>query len=66
MSVELTEPQLRALDTGGDTARFIDPRTRTAYRLVPVRPLVEDDEEQQAIIRRIAQRNALARAAGEP
>ena len=67
MSIELTEPQLRALDAGGEAIRLVDPRTNSEYRLVPVPPTPDPaDDRDQTAARRIARRNAAGRAAGEP
>jgi hypothetical protein len=71
MAIELTEQQQQALDTLGESPRVIDPRTHTAYVLVPaaeyetVRELLEDDRHQRAI-RAVALRNAAGRAIEEP
>ena len=67
MSIELTESQQHALDQEGAAVRVVDPRTNAGYVLVPadefesVREVVEDDRRQRAI-RRVASRNAAARA----
>ncbi len=71
MSIELTEPQQRALDAEGGAARVVDPRTNTHYVLVPVRETedareVLDDERRQAAVRRVGRRNAVGRMEGEP
>jgi hypothetical protein len=66
MSVELTGPQLRALDADGPATRFIDPRTSAEYRLVPVLAGVSDDDPTPEAVRCIARRNAVGRAADEP
>ena len=71
MPIELTEQQQQALDTLGETPRVIDPRTSTAYVLVPaadyeaVRELPEDERRQRAI-RAVALRNAAGRMNEEP
>lgn len=71
MSVELTEPQQRAMDAEGRTVRFTDPRTNDEYVLVPVREFeaiqgVLEDERRQRAIRRIGRRNAAGRMRDEP
>ena len=71
MNIELTEGQQRTLDAEGEAVRVVDPRTNAGYVLVPadefasVREAVEDDRRQRAI-RRVAVRNAAARAGDEP
>lgn len=67
MSIQLTPQQQQALDTREDgPPRVIDPRTNTAYILVPevdyeaVRQLLEDERRQQAI-HAVALRNAAGR-----
>ena len=71
-SIQLTPEQQRALDNTGSTPpRIVDPRTDTAYILVPeveyesMRDLVEDERTEQAI-RGVALRNAAARMDEEP
>ena len=67
MAIELTEQQQHDLDTLEGVPRVIDPRTRTAYVLVPagdyeaVQELLEDERRQRAI-RAVALRNAAGRA----
>jgi hypothetical protein len=69
--IELTEPQQRLLDTTAEPSVVIDPRTNEAYVLVrlaefhAIRELVEA-EAAQAIIHRIAKRNALGRMDDAP
>jgi PHD/YefM family antitoxin component YafN of YafNO toxin-antitoxin module len=67
MSVELTREQQEALDhQGRSPQRVVDPRTHTAYVLVPeeeyamLRELLEDDQREQAI-HAVALRNAADR-----
>jgi hypothetical protein len=67
VSIELTREQQEALDHQGRTPqRIVDPRTRTAYVLVPerkcemLRELFEDERREQAI-RAVALRNAANR-----
>ena len=67
MSITLTPDQQRALDNeGGRPQRVIDPRTDTAYVLVPedeyeaMRELL-DDERREQVIHATALRNAAAR-----
>ena len=67
MSVELTPEQQAALDDQGrHPRRLVDPRTRTAYILVPeneyeaMREFVEDQRREHAI-HAVALRNAAAR-----
>ena len=70
MAIELTEQQQHDLDTLGGAPSVIDPRTRTAYVLVPaaeyeaVRELLEDERRQRAI-RAVALRNAAGRVLEE-
>lgn len=56
MSIELTREQQDALDhEGRSPQRVVDPRTHTAYVLVPeneyaiLRALLEDEKREQAI-----------------
>jgi hypothetical protein len=72
MPIELTEQQQQSLDAAEELpATVIDPRTRTAYVLIPaleydtVREILEDERQQRAI-RMIARRNAIARMDEEP
>jgi hypothetical protein len=67
MSIELTREQQDALDKQGQTPqRLIDPRTHTAYVLVPeneyetMREIVEDERREHAI-HAVALRNAADR-----
>lgn len=67
MDIQLTPQQQQALDTQEDRPpRVIDPRTNTAYILVPevdyeaVQELLEEERRQQAI-HAIALRNAVGR-----
>jgi len=67
MDIQLTPQQQQALDTQKDRhPRVIDPRTNTAYILVPevdyeaVRELLEEERRQQAI-HAVALRNAMGR-----
>jgi hypothetical protein len=67
MSIELTPEQQQALDNQGRSAqRVIDPRTDTAYILVPeveyeaMRELLEDERREQ-VIHAVALRNAASR-----
>jgi hypothetical protein len=67
MPIELTEQQQQSLDTTGEApARVVDPRTSTAYVLVPegeyeaVREALEDERRQRAI-RAVGRRNAIGR-----
>ena len=66
-NIELTREQQRALDSQGrKPQRVIDPRTDTAYVLVPeneyeaMRELLDDERREQAI-HAVALRNAAAR-----
>jgi hypothetical protein len=72
MTIDLTEPQQKALDAGGATPpRIRDPRTKAEYVLVPsadfdsLQELLDDDRRQRAI-RKIASRNAANRAGDGP
>ena len=65
--IELTREQQRALDNQGKSPqRVVDPRTDTAYILVPeveyatLRELLEDERREQ-IIHAVALRNAAGR-----
>ncbi len=56
MSIELTLKQQNALDhQGGSPQRVVDPRTRTAYVLVPeneydaMRELLEEERREEAL-----------------
>ena len=67
MDIHLTPQQQQALDTQEDRPpRVIDPRTNTAYILVPevdyeaIRELLDDERRQQAI-HAVALRNAAGR-----
>jgi len=67
MSIELTREQQEALDRQGySPQRVVDPRTHTAYVLVPedeyamMRELLEDEQRDQAI-HAVALRNAADR-----
>lgn len=67
MSIELTPEQQQALDNQGMSPhRVIDPRTDTAYILVPdaeyktMRELLEDERREQ-VIHAVALRNAASR-----
>ncbi len=67
MGIELTPEQQKALDhEGRSPRRIVDPRTRTAYVLVPeseydaMRELLADERREQAI-HAVALRNAAAR-----
>ena len=67
MDIQLTPQQQQALDTQEDRPpRVIDPRTNTAYILVPevdyeaIRELLDDERRQQAI-HAVALRNAAGR-----
>ena len=66
MSIELTEPQQRALDAESGIPQVIDPRTNAHYVLVPVDEFESlrktlDDERQQQALRRVGLRNAIGR-----
>jgi hypothetical protein len=72
MPLELTEQQQRALDAKAEgPPRLIDPRTNSAYVLVPaeeyesVRELLEEERRQRAI-RAVGLRNAARRMDEEP
>lgn len=72
MDVELTREQQEALDhDGGSPRRIVDPRTRTAYVLVPeseydaMRELLVDERREQAI-HAVALRNAATRLDEDP
>lgn len=72
MTIELTEKQQETLDSAGEVPpKVIDPRTRTAYVLIPARDYefvreVLDDERKQRVIRQVALRNAIGRMDEEP
>ncbi len=72
MPIELTEQQQRSLDAAEESPpKVVDPRTRTAYVLIPareyevVREILEDEQCQRAI-RKVALRNAIGRMGEEP
>lgn len=67
MTIELTPEQQQALDEQGrGPQRVVNPRTHTAYVLVPedeyaeMRELLEDDRREQAL-HAVALRNAAGR-----
>ena len=67
MNIELTPEQQAALDRQGRSPqRVVDPRTHTAYVLVPeneyeiMREILEDEQRQRAI-HAVALRNAASR-----
>jgi hypothetical protein len=68
MSIHLTPQQQQAIDAqgSGQLPRIIDPRTNSAYVLVPeadygvVREILEDEQRQRAI-RVVALQNAAGR-----
>lgn len=67
MSITLTPQQLHDLDSeAGSVPRAVDPRSNTAYVLVPeveyetVREVLDDERQQQAI-RSVGLRNAAGR-----
>lgn len=67
MTIQLTEEQQEVLDSAGATPpKVVDPRTNSAYVLVPVNEYesvreVIEDERQQAALRSVALRNAAGR-----
>jgi len=72
MELQLTEPQQHALDASGNSpAQIIDPRTNTAYVLIPaveyetVKEIIEDEQRQRAI-RKTALTNAMGRMEDRP
>ena len=72
MSIALTPEQQQAIDTSPEHLLCLtDPRTSAAYVLMPadqyesVRDVLED-ERLQNTVRRVAMRNATARAGEEP
>jgi len=72
MTIQLTPQQQQALDEGaGQPPRVIDPRTNSAYVLVPeadydaVREVLEDERRQREI-RAVALRNAAGRMDDAP
>jgi hypothetical protein len=67
MAIQLTTQQQKDLDASGAMPpQVVDPRTNTAYVLIPaaeydnIRDLVEDERRQKAI-RKIGLRNAAGR-----
>lgn len=67
MGIELTPQQQNALDQqGGSPQRVVDPRTRTAYVLVPekeydaMREVLEDERREEAL-HAVALQNAARR-----
>ena len=67
MGIELTPQQQNVLDQqGGGPQRVVDPRTRTAYVLVPeieydaMRELLEDERREEAL-HAVALQNAARR-----
>ena len=72
MSIELTEAQQIAIDQPHDEpVRMIDPRSQTAYVLLPAaeyenfRELIEEERRQHAI-HEAGLRNAVGRMSEEP
>jgi len=72
MSILLTEQQQRALDSSEDQpTQVVDPRTDSAYVLIPlneyeaVREVLEDERRQRAV-RAVGLRNAGHRMGEEP
>jgi hypothetical protein len=72
MDIQLTPQQQQTLDTQAEgLPRVIDPRTNSAYILVPetdyetIRELLDDERRQQAI-HAVALRNAMGRMNEEP
>ncbi len=72
MNIRLTEQQQQVLDGEKEAApRVIDPRTNTAYVLIPeadyvaVREILEDERQQQAL-RIVALQNAAGRMDESP
>jgi hypothetical protein len=72
MNIELTESQQRELDKQhDDPMRMIDPRSKTAYVLLPateyenIREIIEEERRQHAI-REVGLRNAIGRMNEEP
>lgn len=72
MDIQLTSQQQQTLDTQAEgLLRVIDPRTNSAYILVPetdyetIRELLDDERRQQAI-QAVALRNAMGRMNEEP
>lgn len=67
MPIEFTEQQQRAIDALGEApVRVIDPRTSTAYVLIPASDYAsllewQDEERRQRAIHAIALRNAAGR-----
>jgi hypothetical protein len=72
MPIELTEQQQRSLDaTEESPPKVVDPRTATAYVLIPESDYeavweILEDERQQRAIRKVALRNAIGRMDEEP
>lgn len=67
MTIALTKEQQQAIDSaGGVPASVVDPRTRTAYVLIPaddyeaVREILGEERRQKAL-RQTALRNAIGR-----
>jgi hypothetical protein len=72
MNIDLSQEQQQAIDESPEhLLHLTDPRTSAAYVLMPadqyesICELLEDEREQRTI-RRIALRNAVARAGEEP
>ena len=72
MSISLSPEQQQAIDQSPEhLLRLTDPRTSVAYVLMPadqyenVRDVLEDERLQQTV-RRVALRNAAARAGEQP
>jgi hypothetical protein len=71
MSIELTEPQQRAMDAESGLPRVVDPRTNAQYLLIPaedfevIREALKDDRRQRAV-RQVGLRNAAGRMEEEP
>jgi len=72
MNIQLTAPQLQALDAGGGRLpRIVDPRKNVSYVLVSeseyetVREVLEHEQRQRSI-RAVALRNAIGRMGEVP
>jgi len=71
MSIELTEPQQRALDAEDGVPIVVDPRSNARYRLIPDEDFASikealDDEILQRAVRRVGLRGAVGRLREEP
>jgi hypothetical protein len=71
MTISLSPEQQSALDQARGPLRVIDPRTNTAYVLIPAEAYedaaeAEEDKKVQQAVRMLAARNAIGRTEEAP